>query len=168
MEIILIAIIVIIVFVLMGGALIVLSPVFVPLIIYSVVQNRLFKKEYKAYLQSIEGKKFFVYTSRTNSYSYIKINLLPQLPKDVEVIYLNGKDPITNLNKKYISHALYSIQDKKGFPYLLRVENGEINDKSINNVFYNTKNQNKDIQLLLNQIDHFFKTPNHSTKSQPN
>ncbi len=145
------------------GVFIILSPVLVPFITHSFFQNRLFNKEYKAYLQSIEGKKFFVYNSRTNSYSYIKNNLLPRLPKDVEVIYLNGKDPVTNLNKNYISHALYSIKDRKGFPYLLRVENGEIKDKSINNVFYNTKNQNKDIQLLLNQMDQFFTTADHLT-----
>lgn len=136
---------------------IILSPIIISLIISGSVQNRLFRKEYKTYLKSIEGKKFFVYNSRTNSYSYIKNNLLPQLPKDVEIIYLNGKVPITNLNKKYISHALYSIKNRKGFPYLLRVENGEMIDTSINNAFYNIKNQNKDIQLLLNQIDQFFK-----------
>lgn len=136
---------------------IILSPIIISLIISGSVQNRLFRKEYKTYLKSIEGKKFFVYNSRTNSYSYIKNNLLPQLPKDVEIIYLNGKVPITNLNKKYISHALHSIKNRKGFPYLLRVENGEMIDTSINNAFYNTKNQNKDIQLLLNQIDQFFK-----------
>ncbi len=153
MELIPVSIIVLLVF----GVFILLSPLFIPLMIYGVIQNYFFRKKYKAYLQSIEGKKFFVYNSRTNSYSYIKNNLLPQLPKDVEIIYLNGKVPITNLNKKYISHALYSIKNRKGFPYLLRVENGEMIDTSINNAFYNTKNQNKDIQLLLNQIDQFFK-----------
>lgn len=146
------------------GGFIILSPIIIPLIIYGSVQNRQFKKEYKTYLKSIEGRNFFVYNSRTNSYSYIKNNLLPQLPKDIEIIYLNGKVPITNLNKEYISHALYSIKDRKGFPYLLRVENGQIKDKSINNAFYNTKNQNKDIQLLLNQIDQFFMTSDNLTQ----
>lgn len=148
------------------GVLIILSPLLVPVIIYGFIQNRLFRKEYKTYLKSIEGTKLFVYNSRTNNHSYVKQFILPELPGDVEIVYLNGKDPISNLNKKYISHALYSIKDRKGFPYLLRVENGEINDKSINNAFYNTKNQNKDIQLLLDQIDQFFKTPDNSTNQQ--
>lgn len=129
-------------------------------------KNYFFRKKYNAYLQSIEGKKLFAYTSRTNSYSYIRQNILPKLPKDVEIIYLNGKDPITNLNKEYISHALYSIKDKKGFPYLFRVENGKMIHKSINNVFYNTKNQNKDVQLLLDQIDQFFKASDNLTKQR--
>ncbi|AEA42636.1 hypothetical protein [Fluviicola taffensis] len=135
---------------------IVFLPIFIPMMIYGKIQNYSFKKKFHAYLQSIEGEKIFVYNSRTNSHSYIKQTILPQLPKNVALVYLNGRIPQSKFETKYISHALYSIKDKKGFPYLLKVENGKMIDKSINNTFYNTKNQNKDIQLLLNQINQFY------------
>ena len=135
---------------------IILLPIFIPMIIYGSIQGYSFRKKFRAYLQSIEGQKMFVYNSRTNSHSYIKQTILPKLPKDVELVYLNGRIPESKFERKYISHALYSIKDRKGFPYLLKIENGKIVDKSINNAFYNTKNQNKDVQLLLNQINQFY------------
>jgi hypothetical protein len=74
------------------------------------------------------------------------------------VVYVNGKDPITKLDKKYISHALYSIKNKNGFPYLLKIENGALIEHSINNEFYNTMNQKKDIGQLINKINSFYNT----------
>lgn len=142
--------------VLLIGGFILLLPIFIPMIIYGSIQGYSFRKKYHEYLQSIEGQKIFVYNSRTNSHSYIKQTILPQLPKEVKLVYLNGRIPESNFDRKYISHALYSIKDKKGFPYLIKIKNGKIIDKSINNAFYNTKNQNKDIQLLLNQINQFY------------
>lgn len=138
------------------GGFIILLPILIPMMIYGSIQGYSFRKKFRAYLQSIEGQKFFVYNSRTNSHSYIKHTILPQLPKDIELVYLNGRTPESRFERKYISHALYSIKDRKGFPYLLKIENGKMIDKSINNAFYNTKNQNKDIQLLLNQINQFY------------
>jgi len=140
------------------GLVILLSPFLVPFFIYSYFKESVFKTDYRHYLQSIEGKKIFCYNSRTNSNSYIKENILPKLTADTEIVYVNGKDPITKLDKKYISHALYSINNKKGFPYLLKVENGKIIDQSINNEFYNTIHQRKDITLLVEKINSFYQT----------
>jgi hypothetical protein len=149
-------IVIVIVAILIIGGFVILLPIFIPMMVYGSIKSHSFRKEFQAYLQSIEGQKMFVYNNRANSHDYIKQTILPILPKDVELVYLNGRIPESMLETKYISHALYSIKDRKGFPYLLKVENGKLIDKSINNAFYNTKNQNKNIQLLLNQINQFY------------
>lgn len=138
--------------------IVVLSPFLLSFYIYSFLKDTSFKNDYNHYLRTIEGKKIFCYNSRTNSNSYIKKNILPLLSPETEIVYLNGKIPITSLEKKYISHALYSIKERNGFPYLLKIENGKLIDHSINNEFYNTMNQNKDIKLLIEEINSFYQT----------
>ena len=53
---------------------------------------------------------------------------------------------------------IFFDKDRKGFPYLLKISNGQLIDKSINNDFYNTMNQNKDIGLLRKKIIDFYQT----------
>ncbi len=83
-------------------------------------------------------------------------NILPRLNDDVKIIYLDGKTPISDYDKNYISKALYSISDKRGFPYLIKIIDGQVIDTSINNEFYNTMNQKKDINKLTNNISQFY------------
>ncbi|MBI3520026.1 MAG: hypothetical protein HY062_11800 [Bacteroidetes bacterium] len=125
---------------------------------FGYFEHRSFIKKYNQYLQTIDGTNFFCYNNRTNSKLFIEAKILPMLGKDIKIIYLDGKTPKSQYEQKYISHALYSIQDKKGFPYLLKISGGQLVDKSINNDFYNTMNQNKDIGQLSKKIYAFFQT----------
>ena len=130
----------------------------VPFIIWSYFDNLAFNRKYNDYLRTISGTNFFCYNNRTNSKVFIEKNILPTLTADIKVIYLDGKTPKSEYDQSFISKALYSIKDRKGFPYLLKISNGQLIDKSINNEFYNTMSQKKDIGQLSKKIISFYQT----------
>ena len=126
------------------GLYLLFAPLFflaIPFIIWSSIDNLAFNRKYKKYLQSIEGTIFLCYNNKTKSKDFIEKNILPTLNPDIKVIFLDGKTPKSDYDQSFISKALYSIKDRKGFPYLLKISNGKLMDKSINNDFYNTINQ---------------------------
>jgi hypothetical protein len=131
---------------------------FIPLGIYGYFDSIATNKKYNQYLLSIEGTNFFCYNNRANSRDFIEKNILPALDPNIRVIYLEGKTPKSEYDQRFISKALYSIKDRKGFPYLLKVSKGQLIDKSINNDFYSTMNQNKDIGQLMKNIALFYQT----------
>jgi hypothetical protein len=133
-----------------------LSPLFILFFIKDYFDERAFNKKYIVFLQRMEGIKFFCYNNKANSGSYIKRNILPILSTDIKVIFLDGRVPKSDYETTFISRMLYQIQDRKGFPYLIKVSQGRLIDQSINNEFYNTKNQGKDINLLSEKISLFF------------
>ena len=137
--------------------IIMLLPFIIIIGIFSSVNDKIFDKAYKEYLKSINGTQFFCYNNRKNSQKFIEQNLLPILSKEVKLIFLNGKSVESNFEQKYMSKALHSIKDRKGFPYLLKVSNGNIIDKSINKEFYNIKNQNRELESLTKIINEFYK-----------
>jgi hypothetical protein len=141
------------------GLFLLFSPLlflFILIAIYSYFDNIAFNKKYKEYLLTIDGTNFFCYNNRANSKDFIEKNILPTLTPDIKVIYLDGKTPKSEYDQGFISKALYSISDRKGFPYLLKISDGQLFDKSINNDFYNTMNQNKDIGQLSKKINSFY------------
>ena len=113
-------------------------------------------RAYRAYLQSIEGTKFFCYNNRRDSEEYIERYIIPNLPPNVKLVYLEGKIPLSDYEEEFISIALYRIKDKGGFPYLLKVVDGEMLDCSVNNEFYNMLNQHKNPDKLFRQINEFY------------
>ncbi len=129
---------------------------FSPFIVFNYYRRNKFKKKYREYLQNLNGVKFFCYNNRKNSKEFIEKNVLPILHSDIKVVYLDGRIPKSDYDPKFISETLYNIKNKKGFPYLLKISNGEILDTSINNDFYNTINGNKDIDFLKKKINTFF------------
>jgi hypothetical protein len=138
------------------GGFIVLIPLFIPLIIISMINSTIENKNYKAYLVTLEGTNFFCYNNRKGNEEFFKSTLLPHLPKNVKIVFLNGRSVESDYTKKYMSRALYSIKTKTGFPYLMKVSGGEIKCLSLNQSFYNVKNNGKDIQLFLRQVESFF------------
>lgn len=67
---------------------------------------------------------------------------------------MEGKNLKSEYIKEYMSHMLAAVSDRKGFPYLIKISNGKAIDKSMNNEFYNFKNQNKnpeDLIILINK-----------------
>lgn len=129
-----------------------------PFIIWSYFNNLAFNKKYKTYLQTINGTNFFCYTSRTSSRDFIEKNIIPTLTPDIKVVYLDGKTPKSDYDQSFISKALYDVKDKTGFPYLLKITNGQLTDKSIKSDFYNTMNQKGDIGQLNAKIISFYET----------
>ncbi|MGN7784601.1 hypothetical protein ACTJIJ_08745 [Niabella sp. 22666] len=115
-----------------------------------------FDKKYNEFLQQNDGKNFFCYNDRKNAKEYIDHEIIPQL-KDVEIVYLNGKVVETpNFSKDFISRALYNLKNYSKFPHLMKIRQGELIDKSINNLFFSVKNQSKPKSQLLAEIEKFF------------
>ncbi len=119
-------------------------------------QRKNFEKKYAEFLNENNGKNFFCYNNRKNSKQYIEENIIPNLNDGIEIVYLNGKKIESEYNSEFISEALYGLKHYNKFPHLMKIRNGKLIDKSINNPFYNILNQNKPKKELLSQIGAFF------------
>jgi len=111
---------------------------------------------YSEYLNQFEGKNFFCYNNTGNTKEFIENNILPSLPKDIEIIFLNGKTIETNYSTKFISHILYNLKQYHKFPHLIKIRNKKILDHSINNTFYNIFHQNLPLDKFFNEMNIFF------------
>ncbi len=119
-------------------------------------QDKKFEKEYLIFLKQINGKNFFCYNNRLNSKDFIEEVIIPNLRSDVEIIYLDGKEIVSDYPPKYISVALYRLHNYHKFPHLLAIRNDQVVDMSVNNVFYTILNQNQPLDRLFNQMNSFF------------
>lgn len=127
-------------------------------------QRKKFEKKYAEFLNENNGKNFFCYNNRKNSKEYIEEDIIPNLTDGIEIVYLNGKKVESAYNAEFISEALYKLKNYNRFPHLMKIRNGKLIDKSINNTFYNLINQNKPKKVLLNEINIFFKLTPESSK----
>lgn len=114
------------------------------------------EKEYSAFLIEQNGKNFFCYNNRKKSKQFIEEVIIPHLSKDIEIIHLNGRKIESKYPKEFISNILHSFKTYNKFPHLVKVRNGKLVDKSINNIFYLILNQNKPQSRLQTEINLFF------------
>ncbi len=133
----------------------------IPLIIIFIpikyLNRKRFEKKYAKFLTENNGKNFFCYNNKKNSKDYIEENIIPNLTDGIEIVYLNGKTVESDYNIEFVSEALYKLKNYNRFPHLMKIRNGKLIDKSINNPFYNILNSNKPKSKFLNQIHTFFK-----------
>ncbi|MGM9479103.1 hypothetical protein ACS5PU_21965 [Pedobacter sp. GSP4] len=113
-------------------------------------------KLYIDYLRQIDGHKLFCYNNRRHVQEFIEKQVIPTLPKDVKLIFLDGKTPKSEYSDRLASTILYRIQNQVGFPYLLKIQDGIVHEKSINNELYNNLNQGHDIKPLYDAINKFY------------
>jgi hypothetical protein len=106
-----------------------------------------FELEYSEFLSKNEGMELFCYTNREKFEKVIETKILPSLDESIHVVKLIGKEATTNLDKKYISHALYRIKNI-GFPNVMRVVNGQLLDVSLHSEIYNSINNEKSEELV--------------------
>jgi len=134
--------------------------VFLPVLIIGTPLTYYFdwrrEKDLKKYLLGLGDKNFFCYNNRTDAKDFIERELIPKLDKEVELIYLDGREPKSKYIRDKISLALYKFKNYTRFPHLLKVRDGQIIDESINNEFFNTMSQNKPMDNLLADIHKFF------------
>ena len=64
--------------------------------------------------------------------------------------HLNGKNVESEQNTEFISEALYKLKNYSRFPHLMKIRNGKLIDKSINNPFYNVLNLKKKQNGIIN------------------
>ncbi|WP_324676737.1 hypothetical protein [Hymenobacter sp. GOD-10R] len=138
-------------------AIIILAIPFIPLIlIYAYVSDKQFDKDYRHYLQRMNGTCFFCYNNRKSSVAFARDVIVPKLNPAIEVIFVEGREVKNRSDSKFISRMLYSIQERKGFPYLLKIEDEQVLNYSVNNQFYSTMIGKKQVEPLLAHIDSFF------------
>ncbi|WP_103867381.1 hypothetical protein [Aquimarina sp. I32.4] len=131
----------------------------IPMIIFIPIKSfyrKKIKEKYAEFLIQNDGKNFFCYNNRKNSKKYIEEKILPNLPKEIDIVYLNGKKIESDYTTEFISEALYNLKNYNRFPHLIKIRNGQLIDKSINNPFYNILNLNKPKSAFLGQINRFF------------
>jgi len=136
--------------------IIVFLPIFILVYPFLFIERKLFEKKYSSFLHENNGLYFFCYNNRKNSKAYIENEIIPNLTDSIEIVYLNGKKLESEYNNEFIGEALRKLKNYKRFPHLMKIRNGKLIDKSINNPFYNVLNQNKSKKELLNQINTFF------------
>ncbi|KRT16778.1 hypothetical protein ASU31_08170 [Pedobacter ginsenosidimutans] len=138
----------------------VLLLIFSPLIIISMISDHIEEKKneklYLEYLLKIDGHKFFCYNNRRDCQEFIEKYIIPTLPSEVKLIFLDGRYPKSDYSQRFASTLLYKIENQVGFPYLLKVQHGIVMEKSVNNELYNSLNQGHDIQVLYNVINKFY------------
>ena len=132
-----------------------LLPLALALMPFVFISELGFKKKYKVFLGNNEGKRFFCYTSRQKSRSIIEKEILPNIEKDINIIFLHGRNPESQFPQKYISYALYNIKNI-GFPSILLIKNGEVLDVSLKKEIYNAINQDEDLSSMPSYIEEKF------------
>ena len=115
---------------------------------YSGAQaNKKFKLEHSEFLSKHEGLEVFCYTNREKFQNIIEEELLPNLDESISIVKLIGKEPNTNLDKRFISYALYRLNNI-GFPNVMKIVNGQFLDISLHNEIYNGINNKKQKELV--------------------
>ena len=121
--------------------------------------DKRFKVGCEDFLHRVNGSSFFFYNSRRNSVEFAKETVVPQLQPATKVIFVDGEDIDCGPDSKFVSHMLYDIKEKQGFPYLIKVIDEEPVYYSVNNLFYNTMTNKKPLTPLLQRINAFYDAP---------
>lgn len=133
---------------------IILSPLLIFGYIINTIRDDKYKKHYPVFMNSIEGRKFLLHTDRQKTKEYIQFTLQPLLSPDIEVTTINGEIFTLEINKQCFSKTIKSISPIT-YPILLKIRHGEVLSMHINQEFYNTFHQNKDITPLVEKIKSF-------------
>lgn len=115
-----------------------------------------FDIEYRRYLDSLGDKNFLCYNNRKELEQFMELHVLPYLPEEVDIIFLKGKEPVSDYPSTVVSALLHKLNDYDGFPHLVKLRNGQQFEISINNETYNCINQGKPVDALLWKIYEFF------------
>lgn len=135
----------IVIFILLSPLLLVILPLF-------IFENRKTEKKYQEFLNNNNGRKFFCYTSRKYVCNFIENRILPSMNNDINIIFLNGKIPISDFPEKIISRMLYRINNI-GFPNIMKIVDGKVIDISLKKEFYQELNKNAEVSTIINLIN---------------
>lgn len=126
-------------------------------------ERKRFLERYREFLNQNEGQEFFCYTNRKEFVEVIEQQLIPKLDSTIKIIKLEGKDPITDLDREFISYALNRLINI-GFPNVMKISHGVIEDISLHNEIYNAINNKKfsELQPLVENALSTLRRPKHS------
>jgi hypothetical protein len=135
---------------------IIIIPAIPFVLVYAHLSDKQFQKRYHHFLARMDGACFFCYNSRKSSVEYARDVIVPALAPSIHVVFVDGNKVIGGAESDCMLKMLGSITERKSFPYLLKIENGQVLDLSVNNQFYSIMISRKPIAPLLQRIDSFF------------
>jgi hypothetical protein len=142
------------------AAVIIAVLVFLPclpfILIWSHFSDKKFQKAYNLYLQQMNGACFFFYNNRKSSVAFAREVVAPELAPSVRSVFVEGLRITVKDEQGFMSRMLAGVKDRRGFPYLIKVVDGQVLDCSVNHQFYNTMAGGKPIAQLLTQINSFY------------
>lgn len=143
--------------------LLLLSPILIPLIVYTYLRDKITETRFKRLLKKNEGAKFFCYTSRQSSVKFARENILPYLDDDITVIYMSEKGEL-NLGDDDLFHTIIGERagggKKGGYPFVAKIIEGELISHSLNREFYRRIVRDDDATQLLVTNKEFFNSFN--------
>jgi|GEM_PF-1110927 len=131
-------------------------PLIPVLIAYNHFNEKKFKQEYDKYLRRMNGACFFCYNSRKSSVAFARDAVVPALGPTMQVVFVGGSKIDLGPDSRFVSRMLSSVRERKGFPYLLKIMDGQVLDCSVNNQFYSIMQGRKPIEPLLARINSFY------------
>ena len=133
-----------------------LSPIFALIYFGNIYRNGNINQIQLDVLEKFDGEKFFCFNNNKRSLNFIENEIIPNLNNKINIIFLEGKKANSStIDNILASKLLLKIRQREGFPYILKISNGEILAKSINNELFNTINQNKDTLKLIDTINNY-------------
>ena len=139
--------------------LILLSPIIVPLVIYTYIRDWIKELRLKSFLRANEGAKYFCYTARKTSKEYVTDNVLPYLPPDTRVIYLGDyKNKVFSLGDEipFFEQLVWRMKRTAGgYPYVAKVSNGDLSTISINRQLYSAIKRKAGAEAINTKINRF-------------
>ncbi|MCC3157935.1 hypothetical protein LJ737_11855 [Hymenobacter sp. 15J16-1T3B] len=142
------------------GSFLLLALPFIPfLLAYNYLEERQFQRRYQRFLLAANGTEFFCYNNRKSSVAFAQEQIVPLLEPAVRVVFVEGSAVRAGADKAFISRMLAGVQERKGFPYLLKIVDGQVLAYSVNNQFYNCLVQHKPLAPLLATIHAFYQSP---------
>ncbi len=148
--------IVVVLLLFIGMALCVVIPTMILVTPFLSYSDKKRQAAFRKFVLQIGDKNFFCYNNRSDAKEFIEQKIIPNLPKEIEIIYLNGRELQSDYDETFVSMLLYSFKEYKKFPHLLKIRNGQIIDLSINNRTFNCINQGKPIENMFDEINSFF------------
>ena len=125
------------------------------------ISDKIHNRELKKYLKTIDGKNFFCFNNRKRGNEFLKNRVIPNLHKDIETIYLNGRNIETEkYDVKFLSSIFYKFQNYSRFPHLLKIRGEKILDESINNEFFEYFRNEESQEIFYLKINTFFELEN--------
>ena len=132
------------------------------LVRYFYNEKKKLKLEKDKVLQLIleyENSNYFVYRGRKKNRNFIEEKMLNQLEnikivfkKDSYQDYQNYQDDF----EKYIFKVLYKQNIEDGYPFLVKVRNGQIEVRSINVLVNEVMNGKKSSEFMFKEIREFY------------
>jgi hypothetical protein len=138
--------------------LVLLLPIIIPFLIIDSIRTAFANRQFRAFLAANEKAKFFCYTARRTSVDYVKEHILPKLPADVNVIYLDDrKNAIVSIGDEvpFLVQLVASIKTKGGYPFAAKIVNGKMVSISVNNRLYSAIRRRAGADVINRRIARF-------------